>query len=371
MDLKSLSGYLTPDREKRLLMGVDLSFDDLVLDSCKYCLEYIVEPTKYCPECFKKYTENENTCFDCLVRLRHATDMKNVRNIEFSPEFKVKGNGQLRDFSQIFSDENITKVRDFKFSVRDYEGIVKNIKKTALKNLDVISRENEICIDFLSIQDKVLMFSKSFAAVDFKSYGHELGYFEFDRLCVDDRLKNSLLITTLIHELSHFLLNEILSQILSCLLECDKNSYIEAISTFILSYSPLTRLIDEYCAHNVEGRFTIYGYQDYSSFIQIINELDDEMESAEIEITKSIGNTFAQSIRDILESFLDEELREEIKDQFLAENTDEPNYEMLKLENCNKLTDEGFMKAIRLVLSEGFETARLNVSRLVEYESRF
>ena len=155
------------------------------------------------------------------------------------------------------------------------------------------------------------------------------------------------------------------------ILDCTKNSYIDAISTFILTYSPLHRLIDEYCAHTVEGRFTVYGYQDYSSFIQIQESLKDEMSPDEIEIAKSIGNTFSISIKSILESYLDDELRHEIKELFLDETLDRPKYEMLAMENCNKLKGRGFMQAIWLILSEGFEVSSFNIEKLEEYEKNF
>ena len=46
---------------------------------------------------------------------------------------------------------------------------------------------------------------------------------------------------------------------------------------------------------------------------------------------------------------------------------DRPNYEMLKLENCNKLSDAGLIKAIWLILTDGFNQASLNVEKLEEY----
>ena len=137
-----------------------------------------------------------------------------------------------------------------------------------------------------------------------------------------------------------------------------------------MSYSPFTQLIDEYSAHTVEGRFTLYGYQDYSSFLQIEKSLDGEMETDEIEITKSIGNTFANSIKDILESFIDDDLRNNIKEQFEMDIHEDPNYEMLALENCNKLSDEGLIKSIWLILTEGFTQAALNVDTLIQYSER-
>ena len=90
-----------------------------------------------------------------------------------------------------------------------------------------------------------------------------------------------------------------------------------------------------------------------------------EMTSEEIEITKSIGNTFAISIKEILESLIDRELREDIKNQFLRDVLDKPNYRALEMENCQILNDEGFIKAIWLILNEGCEVASLNIDKLI------
>ena len=91
------------------------------------------------------------------------------------------------------------------------------------------------------------------------------------------------------------------------------------------------------------------------------------MAREEIEITKSIGNTFANSIKDILESFIDEDLRDDIKSQFKKDNFEDPNYDMLAMENCNKLSEDGLIKAIWLILTDGFAQASLNTEKLEEY----
>ena len=95
------------------------------------------------------------------------------------------------------------------------------------------------------------------------------------------------------------------------------------------------------------------------------------MDRDEIEVTKSIGNTFSISIKDILESVLDDEVREKIKEQFLNDTIDRPNYGMLKMENCTILKDEGFVRAIWLILNEGFAVAGQNIEKLKEYEECF
>ena len=312
-----LSQYLQIDREKQRMIAdamPRLESPDLFYSrrkymasedfaECEICKTVIYPPTKYCPECHRKYPEEENFCFDCLVKLKNISDIPKVRDIKTNPEFKFEGTNSYATFDEIFTPENAEKINDFKFRLKDYKGIINDIKRTAFLEFDDLVKSSGLVLDYLDILDKVLLFSKSFVEVDYKSYGQELGVFAFDRIEVDDRQLPGLQITTLIHELSHFLLKEILAHVLCKLLDCTKNSSIDAISTFILVYSPLSRLIDEYCAHSVEGRFTVYGYQDYSSFLQIQKSLEGEMPSEEIEIAKSIGNTFSISIKEILEAY--------------------------------------------------------------------
>lgn len=372
MILKDLGIYLEVDEKKQQAINDLLFPKDYLRSQMKYhelntCYKSIGEvPTKYCPKCHREYLEEENICFDCLTALRHISDMISVREIKSQPEFPYDGKNTYDDFESILNEDNLARINEFKFSIRQFNGIIRNIKKTALENLDDLIKANELNLNYLSPLDKVLLFSKSFVSVEYKSYGQELGYFEYDSITIDERQTDAFQMTTLIHELSHFLIKEILTQTLCKILNCDKNALVEGIVSFILSYTYFTQLIDEYCAHSTEGRFTVYGYQDYSSFLSIVERMGDEMGKDEIEITKSIGNTFSNSIKDILESFIDHDLRRDIKDEFLSTNFEKPNYEMLLMENCQQLTDEGFIKAIWLILSEGFSASMVNIDKLKE-----
>ena len=376
--IKDLARYLVEDEEKRSTINNILFPPDLMVqyeDNCLYELDYCeaksIRLTKYCPRCHRKYGEDENFCYDCLIALKNLDDIANVRDIESEPMFTHDGSNDFASFDELLCDENISRIDEFRFLTKDYNQVIKDIKIMALKNFDGIVKSNEIVPEYLTVLDKVLLFSKAFTRISFKSYGQELGMYSFNQIEIDDRQTAALQITTLMHELSHFLIKEILTHIICKILDCTKSSLVESLATFILSYSPFTRLIDEYSAHSVEGRFTVYGYQDYSSFIQIEETLEGEMTRDEIEITKSIGNSFSNSIKDILEAYIDYDLRSDIKEQFLKDVIDKPNYEMLALENCDKLKNRGFMKAIWLILIEGMTAARDNIPKLEEYNNCF
>ena len=344
-----------PDFHKELMMGMDAS--DIVCEKMDY---YEKMPSKFCPKCGREFYDDENFCPECLVTLKGISDKADIKAIETSPNITFNGKN---DYPNILNQDCINIINDFNFNINDFNDVLFSIKSQAFKNLDNLIKDNSIVLDDLDILDKVVLFTKSFVSVEYKSYGETLGYFELNKIYIDDRQRNSLQITTMIHELTHFLMKEIFVGIICKLLDCSKNKHIESVVTYILNYSKLNELIDEYAAHSVEGRFTVFGYQDYSSFIALQGDLDVE----HVEIAKTIGNTFSIHIKDLLEGFLDWDARDEIKTLFLDETIEQPKYEQLRFENCSKLSDEGLIKALWVILGE-IESADENKIRDLELE---
>ena len=379
MNLNTLSAYTIVDVEKIRIIDNLLNskpevcekklMDYDLIDECSPCYDYCLEePAKFCPECGSQYSEEENFCLECGVKLKDITNIS-VRDIEITPDLSVLKTNQLNGFENILTQENLDRICSFNFTMKDFKNIIKDIKLQVLKTLDAAVKKNHILLDELQIEDKVLLFSKSFVNVEYKSYGGELGYFEFNRIYVDDRQLPALQITTLMHELSHFLLKEIITRILCELLDCTKTSEIESVAIFILSYTPVNRLMDEYAAHTVEGRFTLFGYQDYSSFLNIQKTID--LPAEEIEIIKTIANSFSNYIKQILESFIDEDLLDQIKTRFKQDILDRPDYANLALENCKLLNDGGMIQAIEFVVRDGFMISMDNIETLKEYKRQF
>ena len=379
-DLNNLSEYTFVDEHKRKLISQALpktvfhskgeetlnDYTDFNEDREIVCLRsphLERELTKICPECKQMYPKYEFICFECNVRLKDI-EKANIKSIEVGHEFACEGSVSLGDFSEILTRENLIRIKNFNFNKSDLDIIITNIKSTALKNLDKAVKNNEIDLDDLPILEKVMLFAKSFVDVEYKSYGRELGYYTFNKIHVDDRQLDSLQITTMLHELTHFLNKEILTQILCRLLDASKTREMESIIAFILTYSAENCLIDEYAAHTVEGRFTLFGYQDYSSFLNIQKQMDRSDD--EISMLKTIGNTFANHDKGIVESFIDDELLDEIKQQFRRDILDDPNYAQLRLENCTLLNDEGFFRALQFILTDGFAVASENTDKLYE-----
>jgi hypothetical protein len=329
-----------------------------------------IMPYKYCPKCGRRYLKGENVCKDCLVLLKAISDRADVIEIRSNPQFTFEGKNDYESFDELLSGQNLIKINEFDFTADDYFDILHGIKSQAFENFDVLVKENGIDFDDLDILEKIVLFAKSFVTVEYKSYGAQLGYFESSTIYIDDRQTDSLQITTMLHELSHFLMQEMMIRVICKVLDCSKNSFSEALAAYILSYDYSTQLIDEYAAHDVEGRFTLFGFQDYSSFLQIERNMVAEDAREEIEIAKTVGNTFAASIKEILESLIDRQLREEIKEQFLEDVLDRPNYIGLKMENCQILDDDGFIRVIGIILSNGCEDAVSNIDELISLQKK-
>ena len=361
-DKPSLTLNATPilDEIFQKLGFQDKKLEENDLNECEYAPIIISKKNKFCPKCGREFADDENFCPDCLVTLKEISDETDIKRIKTNPEIVFEGKN---DCSNILTQDCFTLIDDFNFTMADFNEILFSIKSQAFQNLDNLIKDHSINLDDIDILDKVILFAKSFVCVDYKSYGETLGYFEVNKIYVDDRQTDSLQITTLIHELAHFLIKEIFIGIICKILDSSKNKHIESVVTYILNYSDLNRLIDEYAAHSVEGRFTVFGYQDYSSFIAIQSNLDEEY----VDMAKTIGNTFSIFIKDLLEGFLDWDVRSEIKELFLSQTTEQPNYTHLKFENCNRLSDEGFLKAIWLILSD-IENADAKKVRNIELE---
>ena len=217
--LRNLSEYLEVDADKKQLIDSILmprlespAFYSKRIskeDIYDFCEMDSLPLTKYCPKCHREYPEKENFCYDCLTGLKHISDIIDVRDIRTKVEFRVRGKNDFSGFDYIFTPENIDKINGFDFSIKDYNRIQNGIKRIAFKCFDHLVISNELVLDYLDILDKILLFSKAFVEVDYKSFGPELGLYTFNTIYIDDRQSAALQITTLLHELSHFLLKEI------------------------------------------------------------------------------------------------------------------------------------------------------------------
>ena len=270
---------------------------------------------------------------------------------------------------KLFTDGNIDKIIRCDIKIEDYTSILEDIKNTSHYVLINMMKKHCIDLKYLEIRDKILLFAKSFTNVEYKSVGRLMGSYAFNQIKIDDRLSNPLMITSIIHELSHFILERILKEILMKILDTNDTPLISGFVKILLE-EDLNYLLDEYCAHTVEGRFALFGFQDYSSFNYKLDEISKHYSKDDIDYALLAANSFAYDIKEILEGFINESLREEIKREFLY-LPDRPDYKPLDLEIESRLEGDDFIEAIALILTSGIGETLNNPEKLERYMARF
>ena len=294
----------------------------------------------FCSKCGCENNDSNEKCEKCgefLVKSEYLT-LKQYENLD-----------------DIFRDENLKALDEL--TIDGYNIIIKNIADMGHDHLKKYYETHNM--RNLSILDKIKALTNAYCEINYKSSGAELGSYSFNSINVDDRLDSANQIATLIHELSHHLFSEIFEQVLMYLWGCKKSDAIEALAWFTLIGNPITQLTNEYCAHTCEGRFIPHGYQNYGSFNNIlINEFDAEKDKDAVGFALVFGNTIAQDIINILEEFIDYDLRDDIKKQFKHDFTYPPKYDQILLESKEYLPDEIKVENIRFILKGGYEAAK-------------
>ena len=257
---------------------------------------------------------------------------------------------RLENFNEIATDLNLQILNDNPLSALEYEILLKNITqmgKEYLKNYDYeFSTTN--------VLGKIKLITKSYANVSYKSKGAEQGSYSYNEVKIDDRLNDCDIISTLIHELAHHLFNEIFEQMLMYVWEVRKTDALEAFVSFTLGTNPVYLLMNEYCAHTVEGRFIPHGYQRYGSFNNILNEEFDLKEDTEvISFALMMGNSLATDIIHILENFITDDIRSEIKQEYIRSCSSTPDYEEMLLESDDLMPVDEKLKHMHVILMSG------------------
>ena len=318
-------------------------------------------------DAFYELAEKKQLTLDTYYEsAKKAPDVRDI-TIRY-PEENIYGN-YLNDPNDFFTDENIDRILKCDLSADDYRNILTGIKQNAQMNLINAIKENNIDFTGLETRDKVLLFSKSFTKTGFKSIGRRLGYYSFGEIRIDDRLPNPLIITSIIHELAHFILEKILKETLMKILDTNDTPLISSYVKILLEDNDLNYLLDEYCAHTVEGRFALYGFQDYSSFNYKLNEISHLYSEDDIDYALVVANTFAYDIKEMLEEFITDGIRQDIKDEF-SNSYEKPDYEPLDLEIESRLEKDDFIESMALILVTGVGEALNNPDKLERYMNR-
>ncbi len=229
----------------------------------------------------------------------------------------------IDDFDILFSEFNQNLLLNANITNEDYNQILSNI----------FIRADYVDVWGETTKNKILNLASIFTQCKPKSRGYERGYiFLGNGIYYDDRLDESVQIATIIHELGHFFLFAIIESLLCHVFKVKPSSTIQSFVWYFLTL-PEFKIMSEYCAHTVEGRFIPYGYQNYGSFNVLVESMGVDDESLESMII--LGNSFANEIIVYLEKYINEELRNEIKLQYRKDLT-KPTYESIfkETDNC-------------------------------------
>ena len=256
----------------------------------------------------------------------------------------------LNEFENVFTKKRIKLLKENPLTVGEYKEILNRIKKAGWANFNNMIKEHDIDLSEISIFKKISLLALSYTDIEYKTRGAEHGSFSFNVIRVDDRLDESNQISTIIHELTHYIFNEIFTQSLMYIWNTDKTDALESISIYSISRSRSYKLMNEYCAHTVQGRFLPFGYQNYGSFNMLLKGFDSKKDKEKIKYYLRLGNSIAEDITLILEEFISKNWRDEIKDQFKKDFTSPPQYDGILLETKKTFPVEDIVKNINRII---------------------
>lgn len=288
---------------------------------------------KTCDVCGTRNFKENNYCTHCGNKLimEHICPVCGEINIDAATHC-VKCNNQLNpisidDFDILFNDFNQNLLANANVDDSEYLELLSNI----------FVRADYIDIWGETTKNKILNLASIFTECKPKSRGYERGFI-FLGTCIfyEDRLADSVQIATIIHELAHYFLFNIIESLLCDILKVKPSSVIQSFVWYFLMF-PEFKIMSEYCAHTVEGRFIPYGYQNYGSFNSLVENCGFDEESLQTMI--KLGNSFANEIIVYLEKYIDDDLRNEIKLQYRKDLTPPTNESILsETDDCFSIT---------------------------------
>jgi hypothetical protein len=282
------------------------------MKTCDVCGTLNLKENNYCTHCGNRLIIEHICPFCGEFNMDYATHCCNCKR-QINPI-------SIEDYDTLFSQYNEELLLNAEISDEEYNQILSNI----------FARVEFMNIYGDSVKDKILSLASVFTQCTPKSRGYERGYiFLGNVIRYDDRLDDSVQIATIIHELAHYLLFSIIESLLCHIFKVKTSTVLQSFVWYFLTL-PEFEIMNEYCAHTVEGRFIPYGYQNYGSFNVLVENTTFDEESVKSMI--KFGNSFANEIIVYLEKYIDDSLRQEIKLQYKMDLR-EPNYESILKES--------------------------------------
>lgn len=291
-------------------------------------------------------------------------------NNQDEPKIEDYEFGPLNEYNNIYriiSSKNLKLFKEKKFNSKIYYSMLDNIMKDAIKNVKIDSN--------LRIYNKLLNLASFFAEINYKSEGEEDGLYSCNVIQIDNRRRTIQQITTIIHELTHHLLSEILELSLMYLFDSVKTDAIESFAWYALNFKDENRLMNEYCAHCVENYFMPVNYENFASFNRVLEnfDLNNPKDLEKINHATTLGNTFSQDIIYMLNKFIDDNLKKEIKKQYVLDGFLLYTFEGTKFKTNSFFDDETKFNLINSLFSETIIHVKTHfgILELLNYKKEF
>lgn len=313
-----------------------------------------------------------------IYEYRHLND--NILNFLNDTPFQYSFDEEIYtpDYSNVFDDvttigerKNINLLKKRRLTGMAYQSILDTIAKDAI---DMTSLEGDVFT-------KTKNFVENFAEVDCDFEGRvgdiktASGAYGFNVIKIDSSLPKTLQIAALIHELTHHLLSEIFELALMYIFNSPKTDTIEAFAWYSLSHRPEWLLMNEYCAHTVEAHYIPFPGENYESFNHVLENFDtnnpDDLEK--IRSAALIGNTFATDIIYILDQFFTDDLKNEIKEQFVIDRFHWSQHRGTKFKTSEVILGNEKFRTINSILRQNLWDIKLDndYSKLFYFKQLF
>lgn len=296
----------------------------------------------YCSNCGIKNSIDNTHCDNC--------------NSFLVKDDKIFGK-TVSSFDELFNQENLSLIHNTEITSDIYNMIIQNIIDYGQRKLSI--PENISCLE------KIIYIANLYTRCIYKNKGSNTGFYVGNVIFIDDRLYDSEQISTVIHELTHHLYSKIFNHLLMYILNVKSNHYLEAFSWFCLTNNSLAIMSSEFASHTTENRFIPYGYQSYSSVINELSknsQVDNKEYDEDLHAAMVFGNNISEDTIKILETFINDNLREEIQTQFRLDDK-KPKYVEMELEDIGEGTMEYKLSTIKYFLETSFIEASKKENR--------
>lgn len=316
------------------------------MKNCEVCGTLNFKKNNYCTHCGCRII-GENICPYC-----------GTKNPD-SSSFCIKCNRKIDsiaidDFDVFFNEHNRFLMLNGKITDDQYVDILKRM----FKKLDYAEITGQ------TPKEKIIQIANVFTPVIPKSSGVAYGEYGVNVIFYDDRLDDSLQISTIIHELAHFLLFDFCVNSLCEILDVEESPVIKSFIEHFLTL-PEIEIINEYCAHTVENRFIPFEFQNFKSFEKCV--LDLGLNQQDIEDFVLLGNSYAKDFIHFLERYINEKLRQSIKLQFKRDFPN-PKKEIVSYANNALLSIEEKNRLFISLMVYSFESLYNNEEARYELE---